>query len=75
MRSMNKLPHEIQQMCDDCEDAADFLQQFGAPFGDGEEQPCMIMHPNGNPWPIDAELVSKWEQAIRNLKQMVVNMK
>lgn len=70
---MNKLPHEIQEMCDHCEEAADFLQQFGTPFGDGEaSEPCMIVDPQGNPWPIDPELASKWEQAVRNLKQIVL---
>ncbi len=73
MTTCNKLPHEIQEMCDHAEAVADFLQWCTT----GEEGvgQMMLIDSNGNPWPLDPDKWAKWEQSIRSLKQMVMNSK
>jgi len=66
-----KLPHEIREMCDDAEAVADFLQW--CTVGEEGEGQMVLLDSNGNPWPIDLAEFKRWEQAIRNLKQMVLH--
>ena len=71
-----KLPHEIREMCDQAEAAADFIQWCvtGEKDEEGEEgDGPVLIDGNGNPWPIDIAEFKRWEQAIRSLKQMVMN--
>jgi hypothetical protein len=67
---MNKLPHEIREMLDQCEEVADFLQWCVTGEVEGATG-IVLMDSHGNPWPLDVGEFRKWEQSIRNLKQMV----
>ncbi len=71
---MNKLPHEIREMCDLAEEAADFLHWCIDDGPDGDAQ-LTLLDSHGNPWPIDAQEFAKWEQCIRNLKQIAMHSK
>lgn len=67
---MNKLPHEITEMLDHAEAVADFLLWC---VHDTADRQLTLIDGGGNPWPVDNEEFAKWEQSIRNLKQMVLH--